>query len=86
MYTLELTHQAAKSFDHIMKSQPQLGSRLSHALDRLSVDPNLGILLRGKLKGLYKYRVGSYRILYEIQYSKLKIMAIDIGHRREVYR
>ena len=86
MYSIELTRQAEKTFDLIMKSQPQLAKRLAHALDQLEINPSKGIRLRGELKGLYKYRVGDYRILYEIQKSKVKVIVIDIGHRREVYR
>lgn len=33
-----------------------------------------------------QYRVGDYRILYEIQDNTLFILVVEVGHRREVYR
>lgn len=86
MYKLELTDTAKKSFDHIMRSDTKLGTRLANAINRLIQAPSLGVPLRGELKGLLKYRVGNYRILYQIHKTKLIITVIDIGHRREIYR
>ncbi len=42
--------------------------------------------LTGDLSGLYKLRVGDYRILYEILYDEHIIVIHAIGHRREIYR
>jgi mRNA interferase RelE/StbE len=41
--------------------------------------------LRGDLNGLWRYRVGDYRIICEIQEQKLIVLALAIGHRREIY-
>ena len=35
---------------------------------------------------LYRFRVGDYRIIYQIQDAALLVLVIKIGHRREVYR
>lgn len=35
--------------------------------------------------GQWRYRVGDYRILAEIQENKLIILVITIGHRKEIY-
>lgn len=86
MYQVKFKKQAEKSFDQIMQSQPKMGQRLANAIDELAQKPDLGIPLRNELKGLHKYRVGSYRIIYQILRSQLIVMVIDIGHRREIYR
>lgn len=41
-----------------------------------------------KLSGLERYRVrqGAYRIIYEIEESRLVVLVVKIGHRRDVYR
>jgi mRNA interferase RelE/StbE len=41
-----------------------------------------------KLSGEEKYRVRQdiYRIIYQIEYGKLLVLVVKIGHRREVYR
>ena len=41
--------------------------------------------LTGDLKGLWRYRVGDYRILAEIQDTKIVILILDIGHRSKIY-
>ena len=42
--------------------------------------------LSGNLAGLYKLRVGEYRVVYEIVHSERVIVIHLIGHRREIYR
>ena len=44
-----------------------------------------GKALVGDKRGLWRYRVGDYRILCEIRDTELVITAVAIGHRREVY-
>jgi mRNA interferase RelE/StbE len=85
-YRVELTKQAEKSFALIMKSQPNIGERIAHAIDDMSSNPDVGVPLKGHLKGLNKYRIGPYRIIYEVHHSHLLIIVIDIGHRKEIYR
>lgn len=41
--------------------------------------------LRADLAGLWRYRVGDYRILCQIQDRKLLVLVVAVGHRREVY-
>jgi mRNA interferase RelE/StbE len=51
-------------------------------------DPRgIGEALKGsKLGEFWKYRVGDYRIITNIEDGNLRIMVIKIGNRREVYR
>lgn len=41
--------------------------------------------LKGEFKDKWRYRVGDYRIIVEIQNDKLIILVVNIGHRRNVY-
>jgi len=43
-------------------------------------------LLAGKLSGLFKLRVGDYRVIYRIIKSEDTVVIHRVGHRREVYR
>lgn len=58
--------------------------------DRIAVleDPRgLGEALRGPEAGrFWKYRLGDYRLICDIQDQRLTILVVDIGHRRDVYR
>lgn len=38
------------------------------------------------LGGLWRYRVGDYRILCKIEDEKIYIIVVEIGHRSEVYK
>jgi mRNA interferase RelE/StbE len=50
-------------------------------------DPRtLGKALSGPLGTLWRYRIGDYRLICEIQHQAVTVLVIRIGHRREVYR
>lgn len=51
-------------------------------------DPRgIGEVLKGsKLGEFWKYRVGDYRIITNIEDGNLRVMVIKIGNRKEVYR
>ena len=47
----------------------------------------LGHALQGKVLGnLWTYRTGDYRIVCEIQDKAVRILVVQVGNRREVYR
>jgi mRNA interferase RelE/StbE len=46
---------------------------------------HFGEPLRGDFDGLWRYRVGDYRILCEIHDQKLIVLALAIGHHRDIY-
>jgi mRNA interferase RelE/StbE len=56
---------------------------------KLTRDPEgFGAPLRGGLKGLWKLRVGQYRVVYEIKKNEILVYVVKVGFRRdeEVYR
>ena len=40
---------------------------------------------RMNLAGLWRYRVGDYRMICRIEENRLVVFVIKVGHRREVY-
>lgn len=47
---------------------------------------SIGQALHGEKFGeLWRYRVGDWRIICQIQDAKLVVVALPVGHRREVY-
>lgn len=42
--------------------------------------------LKGDLRGLFKLREGSYRIIFEILHEEKVILVHAVGHRRDVYK
>lgn len=75
---------------HIKKDLKSLSSRekdtffklMNHAI---STDPRKGKKLKGKFSGLYKFRFGSYRIIYEIDSSLKTIYVLRARHRKDAY-
>jgi mRNA-degrading endonuclease RelE of RelBE toxin-antitoxin system len=55
-----------------------------HALSELERDPHLGHQLRGRLTGLRSYRVGVYRIIYELRDDR-SVRVVAIRHRGSAY-
>jgi addiction module RelE/StbE family toxin len=58
---------------------------IEDALSLLERDPFAGYALRGKLRGLYSLRVGSYRILYQLVDGGKTIRVAAIRHRSSSY-
>jgi mRNA interferase RelE/StbE len=51
-----------------------------------SSDPRqFGKPLRMNLAGLWRYRVGDYRLICRFEDSRLIVLVVKVGHRREVY-
>ena len=50
-------------------------------------DPRVkGKALKGNLKGIWRYRIGDYRLFAKIEDDVMTIFLFDIGHRRDVYK
>ena len=57
--------------------------------DRVLVIPDPLILaspLAGEMSGLWRFRVGDYRVICNIDRGNLIITAVAIGHRKEIYK
>ena len=64
------------------------GSILRYLRQRIATAENprrFGKPLTGDLKGLWRYRVGDYRIVAEIEDDRFVVLIVILGHRREVY-
>ena len=87
-WTIELSTQAEKALDKLHSEHAE--RILRFLFDRVQTldDPrSIGEALRGpRLGAFWKYRVGDYRIIAEIHDKVLKILVVQIGNRRDVYR
>ncbi len=45
-----------------------------------------GKALTGPLGGLWRYRVGDCRVICDLQDGALRVLVVQLGNRREVYR
>jgi len=47
---------------------------------------DVGKSLKADLAGLWRYRVGDYRILCQIRDQELFVLVVAAGHRKDVYK
>jgi len=60
---------------------------LANRVAKLEDPRSIGLALKGSEPGdFWKYRVGDYRIVCDIQDKKLVVLVLRAGNRREVYR
>lgn len=87
-WTIKYTETARKS---LKKLDRGVARRLLDFMDERvgsQADPRaVGAALTGPLLGSYwRYRVGDYRIICDIQDGALTVLVIEVGNRKEVYR
>ncbi len=86
-WKVELDREAKRDLE---KLDPQIARRIERFLyervDKLDDPRSIGEALRGsKLGEFWRYRVGDWRIICEIQDAKLIVLALRVGNRREIY-
>lgn len=86
-WTIEYTDTAKKQ---IGKLHRQTAARIVDYLEkRVATAGNprsIGKPLKGPLGELWRYRIGDYRVVCEIDDNRLLILVARVGNRREVYR
>ncbi|MDF1579639.1 MAG: type II toxin-antitoxin system RelE/ParE family toxin [Desulfuromonadales bacterium] len=82
-YALEILRSAQKQLAHIDRHD-QL--RIITAIRSLADEPHPAGSKKLSGRDAWRIRVGTYRIIYEIQHDRLLVLVVSIGHRREVYR
>jgi len=86
MYSIEYTQKAFKELKKMDKYTRKL---ILAWIEKNLVNcdnPRLhGKALVANKKGKWRYRVGNYRIISEIQEEKLIILVLTVGHRKNVY-
>jgi len=80
----------SKNFDKQIKTLDRETQQLILAFlkKRVIIAENPRILakpLSGSLRGYWRFRVGDYRIIADIQEEVLTIVALDLGYRKEIY-
>ena len=84
-YTIELAKEAASDLESLHKSDKRLFKRILSKIEYLSENPKEGRPLVGNHKGEFSLRVGSYRIVYELDTTKHIVYILTVKHRKHVY-
>ena len=86
MWRLEYSERAVKELKKLDKYTAKLILAWIEKNLEGCADPRVhGKGLTANRSGQWRYRIGDYRLLAEIQDDKLVILALSVGHRREVY-
>lgn len=85
-YKVELTKDVLKQLRKMDKHQATLLTRwLYQNIDGTKNPRSHGKGLVGNRSGQWRYRVGNYRIIVEIEDERLLVTAIQVGHRKNIY-
>lgn len=86
VYKVVYDKKAIKSLSKLDKGQQKM---IISWIEKNLVDTDNpkqhGKALKGNLKEYWRYRVGDYRILADINDDEIKIIIFNVGHRREIY-
>lgn len=86
-WSIELTQTAEKQLKKLDRQwQQKILDYMEFEIAILENPRARGKALLGDKIGLWRYRIGSYRVICQIEDEDLTILAIMIGHRREVYQ
>jgi mRNA interferase RelE/StbE len=85
MYSLRILDTATRELAALDR---QVAIRIAKRLQWLAenIEEIKPLPLSGDLASFYKFRVGDYRVIYEILSAEQTLVIHAIGHRREIYR
>ncbi|MBF0710566.1 MULTISPECIES: type II toxin-antitoxin system RelE/ParE family toxin [unclassified Gemella] len=86
MYNIEFEKSVIKDFKKLdVSTKKYIMVWIRKNLDGIN-DPRLkGKALVGDKRGYWRYRIADYRLITKIDDGKLKIIAIQLGHRKDIY-
>ncbi|WP_297742298.1 type II toxin-antitoxin system RelE/ParE family toxin [uncultured Tessaracoccus sp.] len=83
-WSIDFTEKAAKTFRKLDK--PIQRRIVSYLREVAQDDPrNRGKALTADFAGLWRWRVGNWRIIAHIDDSSVLILVVDVDHRSRVY-
>ena len=86
-WKIEFVPASAKELKKLGKSEAaRIIATLETRIATLDDPRSLGNALTGELGGLWRWRIGDYRVVARIEDERITILVVRIGHRREVYR
>ena len=86
-WTIEITRTAEKQIKKL--DRPAQQSIVRFLRDRLQPADNprqWGKPLHGDQGGLWRYRIGDYRLICDHRDEKITVLVLRVGHRKDVYR
>ena len=86
-WRIEYLQSARKDVQKLdSQTRHRLRNYLEQRVAKLDDPRQLGKALQGRHAGLWRYRVGDYRLVCQLRDEALVVLVVRVGHRREVYR
>jgi len=81
-FELDIPPHVAEVLRHL---SPDIKRPVKAALRAISTDSSIGAPLERELKGLWRFRVRRFRIVYAVDRSHRTVRVIAVAHRRHIY-
>ena len=86
-WRVEISRAAEKQITRLNRNTQRLILRFLRERVAVAENPRRwGKPLHGEKRDLWRYRVGDYRLICDIQDEKITVLVLVIGHRKDVYR
>ena len=86
-WRIEITRTAEKQITKLSRSAQNVIQRFLRERLLSAENPRQwGKPLHGEKRSLWRYRVGDYRLICDIQDEKLVVLLLEVGHRKGIYR
>jgi len=87
IWTVRWDQRAVKDLKALSKeSRQRILNYIEKKIDQQSNPKDFGQSLTGNKAGLWRYRVGDYRIICNFSDAELIILVVALGHRKEIYK
>jgi len=86
-WTIEYTDAARRQLRKLDKpSARRILDYMDQRIAPLEDPRSQGKALHGPLGDLWRYRVGEYRIICDLQDWQLRVLVVRVGRRKDIYR
>lgn len=86
-WRIEFVPAAAKELKKLGRAEAaRIITTLETRIAALDDPRALGSALSGELGGLWRWRIGDYRVVARIEDERITILVVRVAHRREMYR
>ena len=83
IYKILFSKEAKKA---INKLTSQIKEQIKDDILKIAQEPAKGKALTHELTGLFSFRSGNYRIIYEINKKEILVIVLTIGNRKHLYQ
>ena len=84
-FAVRLSQEADHNLERLAKADRTLFDRILRKIESLAENPKAGKPLVADHRGEFSLRVGSYRIVYEVQNNVRTVFILTVKHRKHVY-